>query len=982
MRWSIVYVCCVVLSTVAAARAQVALQGPSTTYNGQNVSAISLIANPHRDLKPLLPLVTQKQGEPYSEEKVEASRQALQNAGHFQEVKVSITPEVTGLRVSFLLEPAYYIGVVKFPGAAKAFTYTRLLLVANLGDEDPYDPSRIPIAENALTDFLHRNGYFQACVHAEPDIDDAHQLVNVNFVVAMGQQARISSVNIEGPSSQESARLLHSMQSIWARLKGGILRPGKTYSSERIASATSLMRRTLTQQHRLASSVKENPPSFDPATNRVAVSFAVEMGPVVMVRVEGARLSWVPWLSGRQKKKLIPIYSEGSIDRELVEEGRRNLTDFFQKKGFFDAQVTTKFQKTTDQILVVYEVDKGTKHKVARILFHGNYAITREELLAQVTVKKAHFWSHGTLTQKLQKQSAANIQSLYRDRGYEDVKVSPRTVDHEPQIDVDFDIEEGAQTIVDNVQVTGNNNVPYAQLTAPKGFQLRSGTPYSPRKLADDRNRISANYLERGYLNADVQAKATKTATDPHRVNVSYAINEHQLVRIDQVVYLGQEHTRESLLAKTAQIRVESPMRRGQLLEAESRLYDLGIFDWSSVGPRKPIVDQTGEMALVKVHEAKRNELTYGFGFEISHRGGNIPTGTVALPGGSGTIGLNGYQIAPSQSTFASPRGTIAFTRHNMRGLGETAAASILASRLDNRALITYTQPHFFGSGWSSLSSFSLERTSENPLFTASLGDLSFQVERLISRKHNTRVQLRYDFNKTSLSHLLVPDLVLEPDRNVRLSTFSGTLIHDTRDKALDAHRGIFSTLDFGITPTALGSSADFTRFFGQFAHYQPFHSVVFANSIRLGLVAPFANSFVPTSQLFFSGGGTSLRSFPIDQAGPQRLVPFCNVLQGQSGCVNITVPVGGRQLFILNSEVRFPLGIMKALGGVVFYDGGNVYRSINLHDFVNNYTNTVGFGLRYATPIGPIRIDIGHNLNPVPGIKPTQYYITIGQAF
>jgi outer membrane translocation and assembly module TamA len=93
-------------------------------------------------------------------------------------------------------------------------------------------------------------------------------------------------------------------------------------------------------------------------------------------------------------------------------------------------------------------------------------------------------------------------------------------------------------------------------------------------------------------------------------------------------------------------------------------------------------------------------------------------------------------------------------------------------------------------------------------------------------------------------------------------------------------------------------------------------------------------------------------------------------------------VPVGGKQLFIFNSEVRFPLGIMKALGGVVFYDGGNVYRAINLHDFVDNYTNTVGVGLRYSTPIGPVRFDIGRNLNQVPGINPWQYYITIGQAF
>jgi outer membrane protein assembly factor BamA len=465
-------------------------------------------------------------------------------------------------------------------------------------------------------------------------------------------------------------------------------------------------------------------------------------------------------------------------------------------------------------------------------------------------------------------------------------------------------------------------------------------------------------------------------------VNVAYAIDEHQLVRIDQVVYLGQDRSRLSLISNTAKIQAESPMRRAQLLEAESRLFDLGIFDWSSVGPRKPITDQNDEMALVRVHEAKRNEMTYGLGFEISRRGGNAPAGTVALPGGGGTIGLNGHEIAPSEATFASPRGTLQYTRRNLRGLGETAGLSILGSQLDNRLLTTYSQPRFFGPQWTSVASFSVERTSENPLFTALLGDLSFQVERLISRKHNTRVQFRYDFNKTGLSHILVPDLVLPQDQNVNLSTFAATLIHDTRDRPLDAHRGIYGTIDFRVTPTVLGSSADFVKLFAQLAHYQRFHSIVFANSIRIGLAPPFSGSFVPTSQLFFSGGGTSLRGFPIDGAGPQRLVPFCNVLQGESGCVNISVPVGGKQLFIFNSEVRFPLKIMKALGGVVFYDGGNVYSAINLHNFVDNYTNTIGVGLRYSTPIGPVRLDIGRNLNPVPGINPTQYFITIGQSF
>ena len=969
------------LISAAITFAQLAPRTPQAGYEGQNVTAVSLLANPHRDLAPFFPLVTQGSNTPYSQEKIQASADALKKAGNFKEVRVEVVPDITGLRVSFLLEPSFYLGVLQFPGAVKRFSYIRLLQVANLSDEDPYDPSRITVAENSLKNFLNKNGYFQAIVHADIAIDDAHELVNVSFKVEMGKRAKIASVRIDGPDQPENAKLLHAMQSLRARLSGALVKPGKPYTPSRITAATTQMKRILSKQHRFASTIKENPPQYDAATNRVAVSFKVEVGPVVDIRTEGAKLTVIPFLAGRQMKKLIPIYSEGTVDRDLVEEGQRNLVDYFQKKGFNNVKVTTEFQRKPDQILIVYKIDRGKKHKVDRIAFHGNAKVQEAELIEQVAVKKSHIWTHGSLSEKLLKQSAGNIESLYRDRGYENVKVTSRTSERDNKIDVDFDVAEGPQTVVQDVQVSGNDHVEYSQLTAPKGFQLRAGAPFSPRKLAEDRNRISATYLDRGYLNVDVKATIGRDPSDPQHVNITYAITERQTVRVSEVVYLGEERTRQLLIVKTAQLPSEAPMRRRTLLESESHLYDLGIFDWSSVGPRKPITDQTDEMALVKVHEAKRNELTYGFGFEISHRGGNIPTGTVALPGG-GTIGLGGNQIAPSQSTFASPRGLIEFTRRNMRGLAETASASILLSRLDQKALTSYNQPHFIGSNWQSLTSFSLERSSENPLFTATLGDLSFQVERQISKKSNTRLQLRYDFNKTSLSHLLVPDLVLDRDRSVLLSTLSATIIRDTRDKPLDAHRGMFSTVDFSLTPTAFGSSANFAKLFGQYAFYKPVHSIVFANSIRLGLASPFAGSFVPTSQLFFSGGGTTLRSFPINEAGPQRLVPFCDVLQNQSGCVNVTVPVGGRQLFILNSEMRFPTHINKSLGAVIFYDGGNVYSAINFRNFIDNYTNTVGIGLRYATPIGPVRIDLGRNLNPVPGINPTQYYITVGQAF
>ncbi|HEY4781826.1 MAG TPA: POTRA domain-containing protein, partial [Chthoniobacterales bacterium] len=495
---------------VATAWAQLTPLGPQAVYEGQTVVAVDLIANPHRDVEPLRPLVSQKEGQPYSQANIEASVRALEQKGGFPKVNVNVLPEPSGLRLNFLLEPAYYLGIVAFPGAVKVFSYTRLLQVVNLPDEDPYDRARLPIAETALQNFLQKNGYFQAKIQTKSEIDDAHQLVNVSFIVEPGKQARIGRVDVQGPDSPESSRLLHAVRSLRARFTGGLLKSGKPYTPERMSAATVLIKRMLSQQRHLASSVQQNPPQYHAETNRVDVSFKIEVGPVVIVRTTGARLSLFPFVSGRQLKKLIPIYSEGTIDRDLVNEGQQNLVEYFQKKGFFDASVKVNFKREPNQILLVYEIDRGKKHKVDRISFQGNRQISADDLLPQVVVKRSHIWSHGAISQKLLRQSVTNLQALYRDRGYESIKVTPQVTDHEPKIDVAFTIEEGPQTLVDNIQVTGNDNVPYEQLTAPKGFELRSGTPFSARRLSEDRNRISATYLNRGYLNAEVKTTVSR----------------------------------------------------------------------------------------------------------------------------------------------------------------------------------------------------------------------------------------------------------------------------------------------------------------------------------------------------------------------------------------------------------------------------------------------------------------------------------------
>ncbi|PYX37481.1 MAG: hypothetical protein DMG81_14025, partial [Acidobacteria bacterium] len=578
----------------------------SRVYEGQTVSAIDLIANPHRDVEPLRAQVVQKVGEPYSDAKIQESIRALQQAGNFQKVKAQVTPDPNGLRVAFVLEPAFPLGTVDFSELSRRFAYTRLLQVANLSDEEPYNPARLPAAEKSLLDFLHQNGYFQAEVHATPQIDDANQLVSISFVSRLGKRARIASVNIEGASAPESATLVRALRSLRARLSGALLKSGKPYTPDRIKAATTLLKRSLAKQNHLASTVRENPPKYIPEKNRVDVSFAVSVGPTVTVRTTGAKISSIPFLASRRLKTLIPVFSEGTIDRDLVQEGQQNLIDYFQKKGFFDVQVKTDFQRAADRISLVYEIERGSKHRVRDIAFRGNQQISDQALLSQVVIKKAHFWSHGSISQKTLKTSVDKLKALYQDVGYEQVKVTPKVVDHEPNLDVLFQIEEGPQTWVDAVEVTGNQTVSLSRLTGGKPLPLRPSYPFSQRRMAEGRNLLSAAYQSNGYLNAEVKANVARDPSDPHHVQITYAIIEGNMVRVSEVVYLGQKVTRLSLLKKTTQIEPESVMSRRALLAGETRLYDLNIFDWSSVGPKKPITDQTEEGVLVRVHEAKR----------------------------------------------------------------------------------------------------------------------------------------------------------------------------------------------------------------------------------------------------------------------------------------------------------------------------------------------------------------------------------------
>jgi len=974
---------------------------PEISYEGQPVASIHLVAAPQVDLRRLRPLVKLQAGQPYSEAKARAAASALRSAGPFERVDVQIVPDADGLRVSFLLQPVYYLGLISFSNPVSRFDYARLRQAVNYPDETPYEPDQVQQGANRLKGLFVNEGYFLAQVHEHAEFDTAHKLANITYDIVPGRHAKFGQVRISGPPPAEQRRMLASLHSVRARLRGAYIRPGKTFSPQHVSRASEQIQSYLGNHGWLASHVAVAEPQYNPETNRVPIHFQVTLGPKVQIRITGAKVH------RKTLKKIIPIYEERSFDQELVTEGARDLAVYFQSKGYFDAKVTPKVLQNPSEILLTYQVQRGPRHKVLAIRYTGNRSFDEDKLDEEVAIQLAHFFSHGNYSQALMDQSVNNLKNFYYNAGFESVGIQAKVSDVDSKLTITFHITEGPRTVVNSLKLTGFKTQTIAKLV-PNGLELRAGRPYSPAAVARDRNRIVAAYLNLGYPQVSLQATSTPVPKHPHQLNVTYTVHEGPEVKMQRVLVLGAHQTRPEFILSNTDLQAGDPMSQQAMLQADSALYGLGIFDWATVAPARPVgqgptgtltvadpphaggqsaptpQDQNHESmdVLVKVHESSLNSIAYGFGFLVSPRTGQISTGIVQLPG-LPAIGLPS-SFEPIQKSVFSPQGSFAYTRKNLRGRDETASVSTVISRLDQRLTFTHTVPQFHGPLWTSLFNFSVERTTQNPLFSARLGQASLQFDRALNSSRTARLQFRYIFERTSLTNLLIQGFVPPEDRSIQTSTLSVSFIHDTRDDPLDAHRGVFETVDFGLTPTLLGSSDNFARLFGQVSFYRQMRPwLVWANRVETGVVGAFAGSHVPLSERFFSGGADSLRGFAINAAGPQTTGVLCTQADDPSTCTaKVLLPTGGPQLFILNSEGRFPIHLMRNLSGVIFYDGGNIFDHIGFGRFFSQYSNTLGLGFRYNTPVGPIRVDIGRNLNPTPGLKATQVFVTLGQAF
>jgi outer membrane protein assembly factor BamA len=947
-----------------------------SSYEGQTVSAIQIAGSPDFDAWSCANCLVQQAGQPFSLQKVDQTASALRAAGKFDSVEIQAEPDAQGVRVIFVVRPAVYFGIFEFPGADKQFPYSQLTQATNYPFSEAFNPSEVTADQQSLLTFFQQEGYFGAHVTPTFKLDSSNAIGNVLFDSQLGKHAKFGAIDIENAPDNEAPALEHKLTTLPARFRAAAIRPGKTYHHSTLNRATKYLQGSLEKQGYLGAQVKLSGAEYQASSNRADIHFSVNAGSKTQVQISGAHL-W-PWT----RDSVLPIYQGVAVDDETVTEGQQALISYFQGKGYFDVAVDSQLNKGVKTDTVVYKITKNKKHKVTAVNLTGNNTLPSSTLLPKVTVEKKHLFSAGRFSDQIVRASVDNLKAVYASEGFSSVKVTSAVARAGGDVQITFRVAEGPRDIVNSLAIEGANTFPQSQF-APNGLKLTAGQPYSQAHVQADRAGIIASYLKAGYLMAGFREKASAVSKDdPHRIDVVYLITEGPRVIAGNVITLGRQHTQQQLIDRDiATIKTGQPLTESEFLTAGSKLYDhTGVFDWAEVDPKEPVTTQTRDDVLVKVHEAKRNDFTYGFGFEVIERGGSIPSGTVALPN-LPPIGLPST-FTSSEATFYGPRGTFQYTRNNLLGKGESLSVTGFAGRLDQRGAVYYVDPNFRWSPWKATTSLSFERNEENPIFSSQQEQGTLQFQHALDEKRKTIFFAQYAFSQVDLTRILIPALVPTQDQHVRLSTLSGNLTHDTRDNPLDEHKGVLESLEIDFNTSKLGSSVDFAKLTGQAAFYrEKFHHIVWAESIRIGLAEPFLNSFVPLSEAFFSGGGNSLRGFPLDSAGPERQVEVCSS-GSSSACTSIQVPEGGNEMLLLNSEARIPLPIKKGLSLAAFYDAGNVFPYVGFHDFTSLYSNNVGLGLRYATPVGPIRIDLGRNLNPVPGIRATQYFIGIGQAF
>jgi len=925
--------------------------------------------------------VTLQPEQAYNAAAVRESIARLYATGRFAEITVDASPASAaggGLAITFQLQPNFFVGGVAILGVKDHPTPVQAVNATKLELGEPYTSAKRTAALEAIGRLMAANGYHQAKVTERVTKHTDTQQIDLLFSIATGKQARIGSLQWNGDPGFPTEKLM---------AKSG-LRPGRPATAPAFQSGLQKLRKFYQSQQLLSARVDLIDRVYDSKANTEALGFRLIQGPKILVRADGVKIS------DKKLRSLLPFQEEGSTDLDLVREGAREFRDYLQSQGYFEADVQGSMQEDLRNgiIHVVYQVDRGPRHHLDRVEIHGNEYFSEHELLEHMSITPESPNGSGRFSRTLLDENVAAIKETYRSSGFRQVTITVKVEDDyngKPGlVHVRLDITEGPQTRVGELRWEGNHQIPTSELL--KVIKQQPGQPFSEARAAQDRDTLLAYYYDRGFPNAQFSWQATpapssasafaspspispsapdsptpggKKKDEGDEMSLVYTLDEGQREYVSHILVAGLRRTHPSIVEKQIEMKEGQPLSQTERLDTQRNLYDLGIFNRVDMAVQNPDGQESGRTMLLEVEEAGRWSLATGFGLEIARLGG-------------GQISLD----EPQGTQAVSPRVSFDATRVNVGGTGQTLAFKSLVSLFEQRGSITYTWPRILDHPKLTLYLTTLaDRTSDIRTFTAERYEASISMAWKRNRSDTLIYRLFYrrvDIDANSLK--IDPSLIPIDSKPVRVAGPQVTFIRDRRDNPADSTRGYYLTADASVAGSYFGGQTNFTHLFVKHSsYYQLTKNLVLARNTLFGWQTAYGGLHavqvnnpdgttsteytraIPLAENFFSGGASTDRAFNINQAGPRDL--------------DTGFPVGGNALLMNSLELRFPIN-RPNLGGVFFWDAGNVYDKLgdisfrldqrNVTDF-DYMVHAAGLGVRYRTPIGPVRVDFAWAFNP-----------------
>ncbi|MGH9140577.1 MAG: POTRA domain-containing protein, partial [Vicinamibacterales bacterium] len=805
-------------------------------YLGKTIGSVRLVIEGRETTEPLLTrVVSTEAGQPLSMVQVRETVTHLFSLGRFEGVNVDASIENGRVALEYDLVPIHPVARIRFDGPLGVPGIDqgelRRALVDRYGVSPPL--GRAADMTRILADALRERGYLAATVTPRPFLEHAPERATLVFTIDPGPRTTIGNVEIDGVPTVSRADFISRLG----------VSTGEPYQREALTGR--IEKYIAERRSKGYYEAKILPQARLSADQRVAdLTLTVMPGPRVRVVFTGDSLP------SDRRADLVPVEREGSIDEDLLEDSSNRIEDYLRGEGYRDARAPHTRQEADGELVITFAVTRGQQFRIASYEISGNASVPLSELEPSLRLRVGQPFAATQLDADVQ-----TIEELYHRRGFAAARVSTAVeiVTHTPPpaqvpVAVRAVVSEGPSTTLDTVTLTGNQALTEAALRAR--LSLRPGAPYVPGQLAADRDAIQLAYQDRGYETASVEAVPAFSQNDTH-VAVAFVIHEGPQVFVDHVLIVGNVRTSTSTIEHELQVKAGDPLSLAAINESQRRLTALGLFRRSRITELRHGGETTRDL-LVTIEEAPPTTIGYGGGVEV---------GQVVTAEQEGTVAGSGLDIAP-RAFFQIGRRNVFGKNRSVNFFSSVAFHSQESSaNLEYTAIATYREPRIFDTAADAFVNLTFEqqrRSSFNFARRSLSADIARKLTRTVSISGSYQIQRTTVFDqKLDIDKPLIDRVFSQ----FRLSSFSSSLVRDTRDDAVDPSHGEYASGSGQLAGRAIGSEIGFVKSFFTAQAFRTLphtNRIVFAGSARIGLAAGF-----PREAVDVDGNAIVIRDLP-----------------------------------------------------------------------------------------------------------------------